>query len=125
MLLYLFQTVPIPQNPTDAKYLIQKAREQCKNASNKVELADAKLQEALVRAKLCRSRARHAKQTLNAAKAYLTHVQWTLKRSKYSNVLSQRSHIITVTDGERGSQGMCSAIRTNSTDHSRSRESFC
>src|SRR5262245_43093811 len=113
--LCMFQTVPIPQNSIDAKSLIQKAREKCKNASNKVKLTNAELQEAQVRAKLCRSRARHAKQIQNAANAYLTHVQWTLKRSNYGNVLSGQSRVVTVKDGEH-IQGMYIFIRMNSTD---------
>ena len=69
-----------------------------------------KLQEALVRAKLCRSKAQLAKQGLNAANAYLTHVQWTLKRSKYSDVLLHSSRVITVADGEQG-RGMYSVYK--------------
>lgn len=79
---------------------------------NKAKLADAKFREALTKAKLCRSRFQRAKKSLNDANAYLSHVQWTLQRSQYKDVLLQRSsHVVTVMDGElHGMQGMCTAL---------------
>jgi len=115
---HLFQTIPIPQNRADAKCLIQKAHIQCKGASNKLKLANAKLAEALVTAKLYRSRAIRAKQTLDAANSYLSHVRWTLERSKHRNVMWRPPRVITVTDGQRGAQGMGTVYNNNISDGS-------
>jgi len=104
-ILVRLQTIPIPQNPVDVKDLIKQAHTQRKSALYKRKLADAKLREALLKAKLCRARAHHAKQTLEAANVYLTHVHWTVERSKFKHVLSPR--VMTITDGGvLGTQGM-------------------
>ena len=54
-----------------------------KSAVHKSEIADAALQEALLKARLYRSRAQHAKYVLDAANVYISHVRWTVRRSKH------------------------------------------
>ena len=80
-----------------------------KSALHKSKLADAALRGALLKAKLCRSRARLSKQVLDAANTYTNHVRWTIGRSKHKNVLSRRPcRVTTVTNpgvhGIRGTQ---------------------
>jgi len=79
--------------------------------SNKLKLANAKLAKALVTAKLHRSRVIRAKQRLDVANAYLSHVHWTLERSKHRDVIQDPSHVITVTDGQLGPQGMGTVLQ--------------
>jgi hypothetical protein len=70
-----------------------------KSAVHKSELADAALKVALLKAKLCRSRAQHAKHVSDAANVYIENVRWTVRGSKHKSVLSKRAHRVkTVTD---------------------------
>jgi len=83
-------TIPIPQDRAEAKELMRQAFSKRKSAVHKSKIADAALQEALLKARLYRSRAQHAKYVLDAANVYISHVRWTVRRSKHTNVLSKR-----------------------------------
>ena len=100
MIFVSLQTIPIPQNSAEAKELMRQARSKRKSAAHKSEIA-------LMEARLYRSRAQHAKHVLNAANAYMSHVRWTIRRSKHTSVLSKRVDRATaVTDPVvRGMQG--------------------
>lgn len=71
------QTIPIPQNETEAKELMSQALAKRKSALHKSQLANAAL-------RLCRSRAQHAKQVSDAADTYTAHVRRTIRQSNFS-----------------------------------------
>lgn len=73
----------------------------------KCKLADADFREALLKAKLCRIRARHAKHVLDAANVYAHHVKWTILQSKYGDVYSKA---VTVA-GTKGTQTISTSMR--------------
>ena len=92
----------------EAKELIYQAFSKCKSALHKSELADAALQEALLKARLCRFQTRHTKHILGAANIYIKKVRWAIQQSKHKRVLSKRTYcVITVTKpGVHGVQCM-------------------
>lgn len=83
------------------------AKAKRKTAIQKCKLADADFREAMLKAKLCRFRAQHAKHVLDASKVYLHHVNWTIQRSRYRDVRSKPSQqVMTMVDsGQHGTKG--------------------
>jgi hypothetical protein len=77
-----------------------------KKAQLRCKIADAKFREALTKAKLCRSRSRHAKTMLDVANSYMTHVQWTVERSEHGAVLSAEFSDVVTNCDTRGTQGV-------------------
>lgn len=68
-----------------------------KSALHKSDLAGAALQDALLKARLCRLRAKRAQHVLEAANAYIKHVRWTVQQSKCksTSILSKRRYRVT------------------------------
>lgn len=89
------QTIPIPQHPNEAEELKRQAFSKRKSALLKSKLADAAFREAKLKAKLCRSQARHAKHVLAAANVYVKNVQWTIQQSKHKSALSKGIYRVT------------------------------
>jgi hypothetical protein len=84
-----------------------RAHQKRKSALYKSKIADANFREAILKAKLSRSRAQRARQALGAAYLYLHHARWTVQRSKQSDSLSNSRHVTTTTaQGVHGTQGM-------------------
>ena len=103
-----YQTIPIPQNPADARDLVTQAYAKRKSALHKSKLADANFREATLKAKLSRSRAQQARQALDAANIYLRNVHWTIQRSKHKEAWTRPSSRVMTTTGRglHGTQGV-------------------
>jgi len=75
-------TIPIPENAADAKNIMTQAKVKHKAAILKCKLANANFREAVLKAKICHSRAQHAKRVSDATRVYLQHINWTIQRSR-------------------------------------------
>ena len=107
-LLRYYQTIPIPQDSTEATELLHQALAKRRGALHKSELADAAVKQALLATSLCRSQAQHAKHVLDAANVYISHVKRTIQQSKHKNILSKRTYRVTTetSPGVHGVQRM-------------------
>jgi len=100
------------QTKAKRKFAIQK----CKLADADLREAVLKSREAVLKKKLCRVRAQHAKDVLNATNVYAHHVKWTIERSNYRD---SSSKVTTVTEsgpyGTKGTQTI--SIRMRAAEH--------
>jgi hypothetical protein len=83
---------------------MRKAFSKRKSALHKSDLADAALREALLKARLCRSRAQHAKHVLGATNVYTKNIRWAVQQYEQKSALSNRVCRLT-TETKPGVQG--------------------
>lgn len=98
------------------------AKAKHKTAIHKCKLADANFREAVLKAKLSRFRAQHARHVLVATKDHVHNVNWTIQRSKFRDVWSKPSHeVTTAADGgqhrTKGTQTIFESAWMRATKH--------
>jgi hypothetical protein len=102
------------------------AKAKRKTAKHKCNLAGANFRDAVLKAKLCRIRARHAKHVLDATKVYLHHVNWTIQRSRDVWSKSSKSQQVVTMSDSRGTKGTQTiAIWMRAAEYTPPSKSFC